>query len=246
MRLLYSVAKATVPLQNGGKTVSTYHVSWVLTEQYASSAESLADTASSGRGSGRNVINRYCANCGKVVPFTDSGKVRRNANGKNIHIYAIYKCPKDHTWNKKIAEESAAAVAERERECERESECGHEHGHECEYENECERKYEFGRKYECGCRHDHEDVRIDADPPTAPQPLSLNDLRVAGFSTIAIRILAAPAEMRLDHLLAQYLRECSRSEWQRRIREGKVLVNQNIVKASFTLRESVEVLIAIN
>ncbi|EJR45714.1 hypothetical protein III_00552 [Bacillus mycoides] len=27
---------------------------------------------------------------------------RHNANGKNIYRFAIYKCPKDHTWNQKL------------------------------------------------------------------------------------------------------------------------------------------------
>jgi hypothetical protein len=46
-----------------------------------------------------NSIMRYCHNCGKNVIFRDSKKRRRNANGKTIFEYAIYKCEKDHTWN---------------------------------------------------------------------------------------------------------------------------------------------------
>lgn len=44
-------------------------------------------------------IMRYCHNCGRKVVFKDSKKRRRNANGKTIFEYAIYKCEKDHTWN---------------------------------------------------------------------------------------------------------------------------------------------------
>jgi hypothetical protein len=44
-------------------------------------------------------IMRYCHNCGKSAIFKDSKKRRRNANGKTIFEYAIYKCQKDHTWN---------------------------------------------------------------------------------------------------------------------------------------------------
>jgi hypothetical protein len=44
-------------------------------------------------------IVRYCHNCGKNAIFKDSKKRRRNANGKTIFEYAIYKCEKDHTWN---------------------------------------------------------------------------------------------------------------------------------------------------
>ena len=47
---------------------------------------------------------RYCHNCGKKVIFRDCLIRRENANGKNISRYAIYKCPQDHTWNKKLAD----------------------------------------------------------------------------------------------------------------------------------------------
>lgn len=75
--------------------MSTYQVRWML-------AESASAT-----------IMRYCANCGRVVPFTDSGKVRRNANGKDIYAFAIYKCPKDHTWNKSLDFDPLNAGSER-------------------------------------------------------------------------------------------------------------------------------------
>ena len=48
-------------------------------------------------------LKKYCPHCKKTVMFTDSLKRRRNANGKSIFEFAIYKCEKDHTWNKKIA-----------------------------------------------------------------------------------------------------------------------------------------------
>ncbi|KAB3531565.1 S4 domain-containing protein [Alkaliphilus serpentinus] len=47
-------------------------------------------------------VERYCHNCGKKVIFEDSLKRRQNANGKIIFHFAIYKCPKGHTWNKEI------------------------------------------------------------------------------------------------------------------------------------------------
>lgn len=47
-------------------------------------------------------IMRYCHNCGKIAIFKDSKQRRRNANGKTIFEYAIYKCENDHTWNKPI------------------------------------------------------------------------------------------------------------------------------------------------
>ncbi|NLO40310.1 MAG: hypothetical protein GX115_12685 [Ruminiclostridium sp.] len=47
-------------------------------------------------------VERYCSHCGSKVTFTDSGKRRVNANGKNLYEYAIYKCERDHTWNKTL------------------------------------------------------------------------------------------------------------------------------------------------
>lgn len=51
-------------------------------------------------GFGNETIRRYCHNCGHVTGFKDSGKIRRNANGKDIFVFAIYKCENDHTWNR--------------------------------------------------------------------------------------------------------------------------------------------------
>ncbi|MBF4694113.1 DUF1062 domain-containing protein [Fusibacter ferrireducens] len=52
--------------------------------------------------SGVSEVERYCHNCGQKVIFKDSLVRRQNANGKNIHHFAIYKCDRGHTWNKKI------------------------------------------------------------------------------------------------------------------------------------------------
>ncbi|KOP78510.1 hypothetical protein AMS59_11745 [Lysinibacillus sp. FJAT-14745] len=46
---------------------------------------------------------KHCKMCGKISVFTDTNVRRHNANGKNIYQYAIYKCEKNHTWNKKLA-----------------------------------------------------------------------------------------------------------------------------------------------
>ncbi|SFD07952.1 hypothetical protein SAMN04488168_11717 [Bacillus sp. 491mf] len=47
-------------------------------------------------------IEKHCKNCGYTVIFTDTQIRRHNANGKNIYRFAIYKCEKGHTWNKKL------------------------------------------------------------------------------------------------------------------------------------------------
>ncbi|MEB2302709.1 cytoplasmic protein [Lysinibacillus xylanilyticus] len=48
-------------------------------------------------------VKKHCKMCGTLSVFTDTNVRRHNANGKNIYQYAIYKCEKNHTWNKKLA-----------------------------------------------------------------------------------------------------------------------------------------------
>ncbi|WP_397538853.1 S4 domain-containing protein [Rummeliibacillus pycnus] len=48
-------------------------------------------------------LKKHCKMCGKLSAFTDTNVRRHNANGKSIYKYAIYKCEKNHTWNKKLA-----------------------------------------------------------------------------------------------------------------------------------------------
>jgi len=47
-------------------------------------------------------VKKQCKMCGKVTIFTDTTIRRHNANGKYIYQFAIYKCPRNHTWNKKL------------------------------------------------------------------------------------------------------------------------------------------------
>ncbi|MEI4801387.1 cytoplasmic protein [Bacillus sp. NPDC077411] len=47
-------------------------------------------------------VEKHCKNCGHTALFTDTHIRRHNANGKNIYRFAIYKCAKGHTWNKKL------------------------------------------------------------------------------------------------------------------------------------------------
>ena len=50
----------------------------------------------------KTIVQRHCSNCGRVVSFFDTTIRRHNANGKNIYRYAIFKCEKNHTWNRKL------------------------------------------------------------------------------------------------------------------------------------------------
>ena len=47
-------------------------------------------------------VVRHCQGCGRMTVFRNSGKVRRNANGKRIYQFEIYKCDRDHTWNRPV------------------------------------------------------------------------------------------------------------------------------------------------
>jgi hypothetical protein len=49
-----------------------------------------------------DTVKKQCKMCGKVTIFTDTTIRRHNANGKNIYQFAIYKCPKNHSLNKKL------------------------------------------------------------------------------------------------------------------------------------------------
>jgi hypothetical protein len=49
-----------------------------------------------------DTVKKQCKMCGKVTIFTDTTIRRHNANGKNIYQFAIYKCPNNHSWNKKL------------------------------------------------------------------------------------------------------------------------------------------------
>jgi len=55
-----------------------------------------------GRAAEVRQVQRHCPNCCRKVNFYDTGKLRHNANGKNIYEYGIYKCGNGHTWNQFI------------------------------------------------------------------------------------------------------------------------------------------------
>lgn len=46
-----------------------------------------------------------CGNCGSLKPFTSSGKIRLNANGRRLDAWLIYKCLDcAKTWNRPLLE----------------------------------------------------------------------------------------------------------------------------------------------
>lgn len=68
------------------------------------------------RSNSEKMEERYCPACGKKVAFKDSLIRRQNANGKNIYHFAIFKCEKDHTWNKQLGIFKASSGLENKRE----------------------------------------------------------------------------------------------------------------------------------
>ncbi len=56
-----------------------------------------------------------------------------------------------------------------------------------------------------------------------------------------IKISGHQARQRIDKFLADFYSEKSRAEWQRKIKNGEILVNDKIIKADYILRENDEV-----
>lgn len=136
------------------------------------------------------VIVRYCKNCGKTVEFKDSFIRRHNSNGKNIYRYAIYKCDKDHTWNKKLSIYKAYT--------------------------------------------DHAIVNEEVAPIENDEIGNINvqSLFEQGVGFICIKIIGVSGVFRLDKLLAERLECWSRTEIVKKIKDGTILVNNEICKPS--------------
>jgi hypothetical protein len=149
-----------------------------------------------------NTIRRYCHNCGKSTVFKDSRNRRHNANGKNIHIYAIYKCDKDHTWNHKLVE----------------------------YKNQSEDNC-FIEEMDT-LLPPHEKENEAAATPPSPEKISFAALHQQGTQEVEILLVEVQGKWRLDKLLAQHLRGISRSEIVKRIQGGSIRLDGKQVKAS--------------
>lgn len=144
-------------------------------------------------------VMRHCPNCNQKVEFLDSKKRRRNASGRDIYEYAIYKCAKGHTWNKFIKTYKAMEQDER------------------SPLTKCEPK----------------DVEI----------ISIEYYRQMGKNRIEIVLEKVRGRWRLDKLLAEKLEGWSRSQVERRIERGQILVNNELVKPGMTLKSGQRILI---
>jgi len=54
-------------------------------------------------------VLKYCRRCQQTTEFRHSGKTRRNANGKTLFQFDIFKCSRDHTWNRSVPVNPAGA-----------------------------------------------------------------------------------------------------------------------------------------
>ncbi len=144
----------------------------------------------------KEVITRYCTQCKRKVLFVDSMKRRHNANGKDIYQFAIYKCPNDHSWNKKLEIYKAKPVLPT------------------------------------------EDMELEFGNEVAEYPIeSVQELLQRGIQTIQISIQSVNQPMRLDLMLSTRMRDLSRTQIQKWIKQGRVQVNSQIVSPKYLVRE---------
>ncbi len=150
-------------------------------------------------------MNRYCHGCGRKVNFTDSLKRRKNANGKMIYEYAIYKCEKEHTWNRLLKTYHAK---------------------------------HYDPKQESDCR--------TVNTASVVDKIITKDCSRMGFTEIEIFIKKIEGDWRLDKLLARYMEGTSRSQIEKYIREGKILVDNEVVKTKTMIREGQVIVIILD
>lgn len=143
-------------------------------------------------------LERHCSTCGRTTTFTDTGKKRRNANGKNIFEYIIYRCEKGHSWNYKIRQYKA------------------------------DESYRHALPVNNG-RNGH------GSRPTI-QPLALSHYQSQGVTTINIQLDVVEGAWRLDKLLSAHITDVSRTKIQNMIKAGRILVDQQEIKAGITLK----------
>lgn len=148
-----------------------------------------------------DTVKRYCPGCGGKAVFEDSLKRRRNANGKMIFEYAIYKCDQEHTWNR------------------------------------------LSKTYNA---KQYDDNPAFDDPTSSPmnvEVIRIEDCFRMGFTEIEIFIKKIEGDWRLDKMLARYLEGISRSQIEKKIKSGKILVDHEIVKTKTMVKEGQVILV---
>jgi len=141
--------------------------------------------------------------CGKLSVFTDTNVRRHNANGKNIYQYAIYKCEKNHTWNKKLTIYKTFS----------------EHVAEVEEQNE-------------------ESSMLSTIP--------IISLVEQGIKVIYIVLDDVIGKHRMDKVLANQIEDWSRSQIIKKIENGTIQLNDQVIKPSTKLSKSERISIFID
>lgn len=141
-------------------------------------------------------VDRYCSGCGGKVKFKDSLKRRRNANGKKVYEYAIYKCGRGHTWNRLLDIYAAKHYTE-----------------------------------------DRESDDVTPNTSSIVQIVRIEECLRMGFAEIEIFIKKIEGEWRLDKLLTHHFEGISRSQIEKKIKSGKILVDNETVKTKTKVRE---------
>jgi len=140
-------------------------------------------------------VERYCHNCGKKVIFKDSLKRRKNANGKNIFEYAIYKCDRGHTWNHCLVVYKSTT--------------------------EIDRMQTVVAK---------ESRKMDI--------IELAKAKELGIREIEIVLTQVTGKWRIDKLLGQQVQDLSRSQIEKSIKSGVILLDGEITKPGTKLKEN--------
>ncbi|GIP41425.1 hypothetical protein J31TS4_47050 [Paenibacillus sp. J31TS4] len=190
------------------------------------------------------IEERYCPSCGAMTGFADTGIRRHNANGKTIYRYAIYKCRREHTWNRKLAvykagsreaavwaasaegakvpkaaEAAAAAIAAKAARQTDAWEAGTEAMEAAKADGAWERT-----------------VYAPAGGGEAEQRLDLARLLQEGVAVVRIRLEEIGEPCRLDRLLAERVSGASRSRIAVWIQEGRILLDGKRTEPSARLR----------
>ncbi|MFJ8090619.1 S4 domain-containing protein [Lysinibacillus sp. NPDC095746] len=148
-------------------------------------------------------VKKHCKMCGRISVFTDTNVRRHNANGKNIYQYAIYKCEKNHTWNKKLA------------------------------------MYKTFSEHVAEVEEQKEEASILSTIP-------IISLAKQGIKVIYIVLDDVIGKHRIDKVLAIQIEDWSRSQIIKKIEDGTIQLNDQIIKPSAKLSKGERISIYID
>jgi len=160
-------------------------------------------------------VLRYCHNCGKKVIFKDSLVRRENANGKNIYRWAIYKCEKGHTWNRKLKNLKAFNNMEDNIAPDTPSKL-------------------YTTLY---------DDKVNQVEKYINEGLTIVDIKSDNYESIEILIDEVEGKTRVDSLLSTKFQDLSRNKIKKLIEMGKILINECTIKSNKFIKSSCRITI---